>query len=207
MHLLSSEAYIPTGGSGEVHTLSRDGFRIFPLTLGEIVWFEPGVIHRLVNISGDLELLVIMQNAGLPEAGDAVFTFPSEIMTSADWYHRASSLPDGTPETKVAAARTRRDLAIEGFQDLIAAPSLDLALSQFHARAIELRRDRFDQWQQLLTAGPLDESRRTLQQLTELVDGDSSSLGRARLAGTDTEMQQPVVGMCGLLRQYEPVNE
>jgi hypothetical protein len=38
-----------------------------------IAWFTPGTVHRMVNGSG-LRATVLMQNSGLPEAGDAVFT-------------------------------------------------------------------------------------------------------------------------------------
>ena len=65
-----------TAGSGAVHTISRDGAGIHPLAEGSVVWFSPGTVHRLVN-DGDLRLVVVMQNSGLPEAGDAVLTFPS----------------------------------------------------------------------------------------------------------------------------------
>ena len=51
------------------------------------MWFEPGTIHRLVN-GGGLELVVLMQNSGLPEAGDAVFTFPPAILDDPDAYAR-----------------------------------------------------------------------------------------------------------------------
>jgi hypothetical protein len=79
------------------------------------VWFTPGTVHRLVN-DGGLDLLVVMSNAGLPEAGDAVLTFPADVLADSDAYARAAALPAGVDEhTLTAAARTRRDLAIEGF--------------------------------------------------------------------------------------------
>ena len=34
-----------------------------------------------------------MQNAGLPEHGDAVLTFPPEILADPDAYARAATLP------------------------------------------------------------------------------------------------------------------
>ncbi len=62
-----------TGGRGAVQTLTAAGFQETPLSPGALVWFTPGTIHRLVN-DGDLTLHVLMQNCGLPEAGDAVLT-------------------------------------------------------------------------------------------------------------------------------------
>ena len=204
VHLLSAEAYIPIAGLGEVHTFSRDGFRKQVLQPGGIVWFEPGVIHRLINRSGDLELLVVMQNAGLPEAGDAVFTFPSLIMESPESYRTSSALPEGSLEERVKAATRRRDLAIEGFLELMAAPDPVEALEQFYGRSIGLREDRFERWSELISAGPESEWRRTQQQLAELSNGETSMLGNARLASIGSESGEPIVGMCGLLRQFIP---
>ena len=56
------------------------------------VGHEGGTIHRLVN-EGDLRLFVVMQNADLPEHGDAVLTFPPEILADSDAYARAATLP------------------------------------------------------------------------------------------------------------------
>src|SRR5262245_36516433 len=71
VHLCCTEAYCVVEGRGLVQTLSADGvLREIALERQKIVWFTPGVIHRLVNLDGKLRILVIMQNAGLPEAGD-----------------------------------------------------------------------------------------------------------------------------------------
>jgi mannose-6-phosphate isomerase-like protein (cupin superfamily) len=205
VHLLSAEAYIPIAGSGEVHTISREGFRKYPLEPGGIVWFEPGVIHRLVNTTGNLELLVIMQNAGLPESGDAIFTFPREVMESTEAYGSASTLPKGSLERQLNAARARRDLAIEGFIELIAEPNPKQALEQFYAHAIRQRQDRFERWSQLIAQGPVEESHRTQQRLVALTEGATTLLGEAKSTSTGSGEKVPVVGMCGLLRQFEPM--
>src|SRR5262249_969896 len=84
-HFACSEAYVPTGGRGSVQTLSAEGFAEHQLEPGVLVWFTPGVIHRLIN-DDHLEILVVMQNSGLPEAGDAVLTFPSEVLADPDAY-------------------------------------------------------------------------------------------------------------------------
>jgi hypothetical protein len=44
-----------------------------------VVCFASGTVHRLVNISGDLRLLVLMQNAGRPGTGDAVLTVSPSV--------------------------------------------------------------------------------------------------------------------------------
>lgn len=78
LHLVCTEAYVVTGGRGAVQTLSPDGYRDTPLEAGSLAWFEPGTVHRMVQ-GEDLRITVLMQNSGLPEAGDAVFTFPCGV--------------------------------------------------------------------------------------------------------------------------------
>lgn len=78
LHLTCSEAYVVTGGRGAVQTLTASGYEVTPLTPGTVAWFTPGTIHRLVD-EGDLRITVLMQNGGLPEAGDAVLTLPRSI--------------------------------------------------------------------------------------------------------------------------------
>ena len=65
-----------------------------PLEPGAFVWFTPGTIHRLVN-GGDLEILVLMQNAGLPEAGDMVITFPPDVLADAGGLRRGRDAARG----------------------------------------------------------------------------------------------------------------
>ena len=116
LHLCCTEGYVVVGGAGRVQTLSASGSAETPLRPGDVVWFTPGTIHRAVN-DGDLHVVALMQNSGLPEAGDAVLTLPPEHLADPDAYRRAVSLagPDGpSPER----ARARRDLAVEGFTRL-----------------------------------------------------------------------------------------
>ena len=49
MHFACSEAYLVIKGRGSVQTLSSAGFREITLRAGSMVWFTPGLIHRLVN--------------------------------------------------------------------------------------------------------------------------------------------------------------
>ena len=92
LHVVSSEAYVVLAGTGAVHTLGPAGFAVHPLRPGSIVSFGPGVVHRAVN-DGDLEVLVLMSNAGLPEAGDAVLTFPAAVLADPAAYREAATLP------------------------------------------------------------------------------------------------------------------
>jgi mannose-6-phosphate isomerase-like protein (cupin superfamily) len=111
VHLASAEAYVVLTGPGRLQTLDRSGYAESDLRPGAVLWFTPGVIHRLVN-EGGLRLLVVMQNAGLPEAGDSVLTFPPEVLADPVAYARAAAADTGE------AARRRRDLAIEGYLTL-----------------------------------------------------------------------------------------
>src|SRR5580692_6831558 len=120
MHFACSEAYLVIKGQGFVQTLSSAGFREIPLCAGSMVWFTPGLIHRLVNTDAQLEIFAVMENAGLPEHGDSVLTFPPKFLRDEDSYLAVASLErDGpAPADQQEAARTRRDLAVEGFHIL-----------------------------------------------------------------------------------------
>lgn len=206
LHLASTEAYIPIAGNGEVQTLSASGEETFSLRKGNIVWFEPGVIHRLVNADGELELLVIMQNAGLPEAGDAVFTFADNIMADELVYLNAASLGATADNERITAALQRRDLAVEGFDELVRSyRSGDKGpLRTFFERATALKRALAPGWESLVETGPVQATRTTQQQLSELEQGSIAGLLSARVQSGTSERIRPGVGMCGLLRAYAP---
>ena len=91
VHLASTEGYVVLSGAGRLQTLGERGYAQTPLRPGDCLWFTPGTIHRLIN-DGGLRLLVVMQNAGLPEHGDAVLTFPPEVLSDPSAYARAATL-------------------------------------------------------------------------------------------------------------------
>ena len=115
IHSVTDEAYYVTKGTGwvELHDLER-GFRRVRLEPGTYVDFEPGVLHRLVNEDG-LELLAIMGNAGLPEAGDARMYFGPEVDASPERYEELWTLPR---REGLAGALERRDRAVEAYAEL-----------------------------------------------------------------------------------------
>ncbi|MYU11727.1 cupin domain-containing protein, partial [Streptomyces sp. SID8361] len=118
LHLTCGEGYVVTAGRGAVQTLTTSGYQETPLEPGTVAWFTPGTIHRLVN-EGGLEITVVMQNSGLPEAGDAVLTLPPDLLTDAETYADAIRIPSDVPEAEQAAvARARRDLATRRFLEL-----------------------------------------------------------------------------------------
>ncbi|WP_129768540.1 cupin domain-containing protein [Streptomyces sp. L-9-10] len=203
LHLTCSEAYVVTEGRGAVQTLSPAGLDTTPLAPGALVWFTPGTIHRLVNEDG-LRIVVLMQNNGLPEAGDAVLTLPPQYLTDPDTYARAVRIPDAAEPEQAAAARRRRDLAIEGFTALRTAwgagdrrPLLD-----FQRSAAALVRPRVAEWRARWEAGAAEAARQTGAQLDRLAAGDATHLTEAGLHAR-LPAAQGRFGMCGRLNTYD----
>ncbi|GGR53423.1 hypothetical protein GCM10010282_52990 [Streptomyces roseolus] len=191
MHLVCSEAYVVIAGEGSVQTLTASGFADTPLRPGDVVRFTPGTIHRLVD-TGGLRLVVLMQNSGLPEAGDAVLTFPPAVLADPEAYRAAATLTGD----HAVAARRRRDLAVEGFLAL-----RDGGLAEFHAAAHRLKRDLLDAWWLRWRDGPLAAALATGSQLAALRAGDLSHLDHGEVARLE-HPAEPGFGMCGLLHPY-----
>jgi hypothetical protein len=150
---------------------------------------------------------VIMQNNGLPEAGDAVLTFPSDVLADPRRYADAVALPDGgAPGVDVNAAYRRRDLAIEGFQELRAAVERDgpRALAAFQTAAAALKRPLLDQWRTRWEDGAFRAAQSTGVQLDALARGDASHLREARVTALPGPTEEGRLGMCGLLDTYVP---
>jgi mannose-6-phosphate isomerase-like protein (cupin superfamily) len=201
LHTASSEGYVVTAGAGSVETVSADGVAEHVLTPGEVVWFSPGTVHRLVN-GGGLRLLVIMQNAGLPEAGDAVLTFPTHVLEDPVAYAAAATLPEGAG--REAAARARRDLAMEGYLALredVAARG-PAALAELHARAARLVRPRIAEWRVRWERSVVAEVERTRRRLDDLEAGLSGTLAAASVARAEPVPGERSFGMCGRLATW-----
>lgn len=197
VHTASTEGYIVTAGTGAVQTLSAAGFDEHPLAVGDVLWFTPGTVHRLIN-GGDLRLLVVMANAGLPEAGDAVLTFPAPVLDDPAAYAAAVTLPDGADRAE--AARARRDLALQGFAELRAGgPD---ALAAFHERAVRLVRPRVAGWRTQWEATVQAESTRVAAQLTALSDGMPGLMAAASVTRAERAPGERTFGMCGRLQTW-----
>lgn len=202
LHTVCSEGYLVTGGRGRVQTLTlREGFRETALVAGTLLWFDPGTIHRLVNDDGELELIVIMQNSGLPEAGDAVLTFPDEHLASRAAYASASRIDGSDAAERLAAAMRRRDRALRGFdalRDATAEGDLE-PLRRFHARAAALVADQAGVWRDRWRAGAWSATSATSRQLEAISAADT-----AHFADAVVHEAEPVerLGMCGWLRAY-----
>jgi mannose-6-phosphate isomerase-like protein (cupin superfamily) len=200
IHLACSEAYVVTAGLGAVQTLSHTGFAEHELTAGTVLWFTPGTVHRLVN-HGGLDIVVVMANTGLPEAGDAVLTFPPDVLADPAAYERAVTLPDGgAPGADVTSAYRRRDLAIAGFQELRAGGSV--ALAEFYAAAVRLKQPQLDAWRARWADGALKAAQQTGDQLEALGRGDITHLTAAAVHAVPQPTEHGRLGMCGLLDTY-----
>jgi mannose-6-phosphate isomerase-like protein (cupin superfamily) len=206
VHLATTEAYLVLGRHGRLQALGARGYTEAELSPGDCLWFTPGIIHRLVN-EGGLRLLVVMANADLPEAGDAVLTFPPEILADPAAYRRAAALPAGGTAEDAAgsladAARRRRDLAIEGYLALRdAGPE---AVAGFFAAAVRLAAGRVPRWRERWQAGALETAALTGRRLDQIAGGDAGHLA----AGVLQRIARPAgprrYGMCGLLTGYDP---
>ncbi|MDP9794849.1 mannose-6-phosphate isomerase-like protein (cupin superfamily) [Catenuloplanes nepalensis] len=202
LHTASTEAYVVTGGTGALQTLDASGFREIPLEHGSLIWFTPGVIHRAVN-HGDLRVLVVMSNAGLPEAGDAVMTFPPDVLATPESYAAAAVLPAKDDD---AVAR-RRDLAVGEFLRLRdAAIRGDLApLHAFYDAAARLVRGRIPQWREIWQATVAAQTARTAEMLNNLDAGDGSHLREGGVLGAPRS-ETDGWGMCGRLGTHDVRN-
>jgi len=204
LHLVSTEAYLVTAGTGRLETITREGFTSTPLTPGTVVWFAPGTVHRAVT-DGDLELFVLMANAGLPEAGDAVIAFPVDVLEDSERYERAAALPstDARDASSAQAAATRRDLAVDGFLALRAAaeagdPSL---LERSYRAAVALCRARSDEWRVLLDERVSAEAHRVEALREAVAAGAIDALG-VDAPHDGAALATERLGMCGVLQTY-----
>ncbi|MFF5188531.1 cupin domain-containing protein [Streptomyces sp. NPDC000345] len=198
MHLACSEGYVVTDGRGAVQTLTVSGYEVTPLAPGTVAWFTPGTVHRLVN-EGDLRITVLMQNSGLPEAGDAVLTLPPRYLADPETYAAATAVPADAPEEEQArVARARRDLALEGYRALREAPE---GLAAFHRAAAALVRPRLAEWRERWLRGARAAAEATGEQLDRLAEGDASHLAEA-VVRAEQPSSYGKFGMCGRLDVY-----
>jgi mannose-6-phosphate isomerase-like protein (cupin superfamily) len=227
VHLASTEGYVVASGAGRLQTLGERGYAETPLRPGDCLWFTPGTIHRLVN-EGDLRLFVVMQNAGLPEHGDAVLTFPPEILADPVAYTRAASLESGSGaagagaqgdaadagdgavgESALAAstaerARRRASLAVEGYLALRerVAESGPGALDDFYAAALRLKGHLAGDWRDRWRAGALTTAELTGEHLDEISASVPGHLDAAGLWRIERPAGERSYGMCGRLTTY-----
>jgi mannose-6-phosphate isomerase-like protein (cupin superfamily) len=203
-HTVCTEAYLVVAGTGRVATLSGAGYEETPIRAGSFVWFTPGTIHRLLNDGGDLEIAVLMQNAGLPEAGDMVITFDDDVLADPAAYAAAAALPEPTTTGDPEPARARRDRGVSGFAEIVrGGPD---ALARFHRRAAGLVGPRADGWRTTWEAGPLAAVEATRDQLEALARGDGTHLGRSAVHALPAPPDDRRWGCCGTLGTWLPAS-
>lgn len=191
LHTVCTEAYVVVGGEGSVQTLSAEGFREVPLERGALVWFHPGTVHRLVN-GGDLEIFVIMQNSGLPEAGDLVITFDDEVLRDSGRYAAAVAL---APPTE------RRDAGVSGFETWRAQAEREprTTLDLLYRRAQALVSQRLTEWRPRWEQGALRAALETGEHLAALAAADVSHLSESAVFEARFDMEDRRFGCCGTL--------
>ena len=207
VHLASTEGYVVLSGAGRLQTLGERGYAETLLRPGDCLWFTPGTIHRLVN-DGGLRLFIVMQNAGLPEHGDAVLTFPPHVLADPAAYASAATLTSGPGEDAddaiAAAARRRASLAVEGYlalRDQVADRG-PAALGDFYAAALRLTGDLAADWSDRWRAGALATAELTGEHLAEIRAQVTGHLGSAGLWRVEPSDAARAYGMCGRLTTY-----
>lgn len=209
VHFTCTEAYYVMKGHGAVQTLSASGFEEQTLEPGKVVWFSPGVIHRLVNGDGELEILVVMQNAGLPEAGDFVLAFGPDILDDHAQYARLAALSNHGEvyASDDEAAKRRRDLTIEGWCEWrrrFEERGVD-ALDEFYRLALPIVQPRLTSWRTVWERAPLVAALQTGEQLEALQEGDISHLRAGKVCSLPSPHEARKWGMCGTLGIYPVV--
>lgn len=200
VHLACSEVYVVVGGSGAVEMIDRDGFKRVDLAQGDALVFSPGTVHRLINPYGDLDILVIMQNSGLPERGDNVVSFPDALLADGATY------ADAMRVTTLEEAYLRRDRGVAGFMALAEAFAAGqahgrAALERFYLLAEARTRTQRDSWQTLVEQGPGAAVAQTQTALDALARRDMTYLFGARQTLIRPDAT-PALGFCGHLQRY-----
>lgn len=200
MHLACTEMYVVLSGRGAVELLDKDGFSRVEMTAHDALLFAPGTIHRLINPDGNFEILVIMQNSGLPERGDNVVTFTDDWLKSDETYAQAMTVKT------LEDAYVRRDRGVEGFLKLKAAFAESQnkgrqSLEQFYACSAERTALQQKYWSEIVRNGPLAAAQDTLEQLEQLGQHDFSHLTQNSYA-VIRQSNANKLGFCGHLDRY-----
>jgi len=197
VHAVTDEGYYVLAGAGrvELHDLDR-GYRVVELRAGAYLQFPPGTVHRLVN-DGELTILVVMGNAGLPERGDARIYFGRAVDEDPAEYARLAGL---AKDKGLAGALDRRDAAVKAYQGLLALWRTDRAayraeLGRFlevHRRGMAAEREKLAAG---VAAGPAAWGERGLERVKALPGRMTGDAPLVHEPGGE-----PVLGMCGILK-------
>ncbi len=205
LHLACDEMYYVLSGEGAVELITSAGVARRRLAPGDAICFTPGTIHRAINGDGNLVVLVVMQNKGLPERGDAAVCFPRRVLADREAYQEAMKVDDD------ATAERRRDLGVEGFLELKRAFERSAAdgreaLDAFYHTAIDRTAHRYEDWERAVEEGPAAEVSRTRRTLERLKAGSTEPLQDGHFFGAATGSHQGY-GFCGRISAYHPSEE
>ncbi|HEX6025728.1 MAG TPA: cupin domain-containing protein [Solirubrobacter sp.] len=207
VHLVCSEAYLVLGGSGAVQTLGPSGFNETPVERGSLLWFTPGLVHRLIN-HDQLEIVVLMQIATLPEAGDCILSFPEPVLADREAYLEAAGHDPGRSVAAVddEAARRRRDLAVVGFNELRERVEREGegALQRFYELAAGIAAPLLGAWREAWETGSSATANRAGELIEALERGGVPPLA-ASMFGLEPPSRE-VLGLCGRLDVYPSVD-
>lgn len=199
-HLVCSELYFTLHGGGAVEIIDADGFQSIPLPKHSAFLFSPGTLHRLVNTTSDMEVLLVMENSGLPERGDTIATFSNDVLANDLSYHaamQAASLQD---------AYRRRDEAVIGFLAVKEAFAKSkecgrAALETMYGHARARTAGRHKEWYEVVTHGSFDEAQSALLDIVKLQNGKTEQLFDAGHYFMPA-VEKNTVGFCGTLNRY-----
>ena len=199
-HFLCTEMYFVLNGTGAVEMIDGQGFSRVDLMPHSALVFTPGTIHRLINPNGDLEILVMMQNSGLPERGDNIVCFSDEWLIDKERYTEAMTVKT------VEDAYRRRDRGVEGFLKLKAAFEDDPAkgcesLHQIYQRASQLVASQKDEWDTVIRGGALADAETSTQRVELLKENEINYLFGAQHFLIEAKSYS-TLGFCGHLNRY-----
>lgn len=202
LHTACTEAYVGIKGNGSVEVLSAQGHAKHPVGPGQVVWFSPGVIHRGLPQDEPVDVLVLMQNAGLPEAGDAVLTLPSRFWDQPESYRDTVSIQADTTQEQERLVLRRRELAVEGFAELLErckdeGPS---GLDPFFEYARQVVAPRLDTMVDLVNRTAASEVAATVDALASMASGSISHFHNGQVGHTTNDDVR--FGMCGMLKPF-----
>ncbi len=211
VHLTCTECYYVLAGHGSVQTLSVEGFHEIELIPGKVVWFSPGVVHRLINADKKLELLVIMQNAGLPEAGDFFLTFAPEYLADPAKYAEGAGVAPGSAvfadnaenADPAAIARRRRDLAVVGFNAMRSEFQFQgkPVMLRFYAALAKLAKSHAGDWYRRWSIGAQDATESSGAAIVNLRHGHAGHLLKGQVGFIPPPTARRY-GVCGMLGPY-----
>ena len=203
VHLVCSEAYLVLDGAGAVQTIGPAGFNETPVERGSLLWFTPGLIHRLIN-HGDLEIIVLMQIATLPEAGDCILSFPEDVLADRQAYlrgrrPRSRPLRRGRRRRRGPAPARPRGRRLQRSCARASSPC-----DRFYELAAGIAAPLVPAWRDSWETGPGATAGRAGELIAALEDGGVPPLAAA-MFGIGPPAGE-VLGLCGRLNVYPSVD-